>query len=325
MADSPSASYETQAAASHAGQSRDLLLEARLAVHEDHLVSVQPQHVLQSEGRLAIDRRGADDQHDQRGELRHDEALTHRRRARPLSAGAFQRRRGREAGQHQRRIRPGDQAGEQSGSDYSQRQRRIVQIVEDDAALEKRVRCRQSQPGDGHAEQHGREDVEQGFAHELDDQVAPARADGLAHPYLDRPADGARGHQRDEVDRRDDDDQQSDDSDLPNHRAAFGGEVHVLQRLEPEAPPRGARVVAGGEGLEPFADAVGGHARRQPCVGPVEELIFGRARGPGGVARRENLELLQMGLARDVLEHRPHAHRMRGRGQRVIAVRGQYQ
>ncbi len=103
----------------------------------------------------------------------------------------------------------------------------------------------QGQLGRRHGEQHGHRDLDQGLAHELDDQVATAGADRFAHSDLDRPPRRLGRHQGDEVDGGDHHNQHPDGGD-PRIDPAIPGGAGDLRGTD----ARGGEV-QGGQGLHP--------------------------------------------------------------------------
>ncbi len=189
--------------------------------------------------------------------------------------------------------------------------------------------------------QHQRDQhIDQGLAHELDDQVAPPGADRLAHPDLYGPAARPGGHQGHEVDGGDGDDQQSHGGDAGIHLGIDGRTQHVrshadvrevdpVDRHQAEAERRRAvlrRIVASSERREPASQRFRPNPGPELHIGQLADVVgrsvpffdrHGRKRRPAG---SEDLDV-QVGVGREVLEHRHHPHGMEAGDQGLLGWR----
>ncbi len=162
-----------------------------------------------------------------------------------------------------------------------------MQVVEHDGAAQEGVDPGQGELDRRHRHHERDQDIDQRLAHELEQEIAAARAHDLAHPDLDRPAGRARCHKRHEVDGGDQDNESADGGDagvhtpippLAKHIAGVVGlEVNVLQRDQPIELGRGragraARVVAHVEGAQPLPDLVRRDAGLQPHIGQERDV-----------------------------------------------------
>ncbi len=277
---------------------------------------------------LAIDGRRDQGQPDDDGELHHHQRLTRLGRACRSQGSALERRRRPEGREHEGRIETGQRGREQGGADDRGDQRRIVQVVERQGPVEEGVQRRQGQFDQHGGDDHGDRDVDQRLAHELDDEVGAPGARGLAHTHLDSTPRGARGHQGDEVDRGDQHDETAFGrhagihpgvgglAQRPGARTLAGGEMQIRQRLQPEAvdrcPVRTGKA-HGREVGEAGAQRISRSAGLEPQIGQFRNLerrgigVIQRQHGERRAARAEHLSM-EMGVRRQVLEHRHHAH-----------------
>ncbi len=319
--------------ARHAWQGGDLphqgVRNARRVDHQ-HLVAVEPQAFPGGEHGLAPDHHRRHDQADEDGELEGDQALAQHRPAGAAHEPALEHAGRPETGQHHRRIGP----GQDSGQDHQAEQHRQGEHVgEGHVAAEEGVEARHQRLCPSQGDHAGQGRVEQGLADELDNQVAPLRPGQLAHPDLDRAPARPRRHQVHEVDRPHQHDQHADQRHRPGRRhiaprrhGIRGGrrEMDRGQRRDletvvvtllgveddgqmPVDQPRYA-VDDRTDGLAwTKADVGVGAPGLEPSV--VRHVVHAAQFGERGLGRGHHRQP-QVGVGRQVLDHRRHPHRI---------------